>query len=74
MALSEKTNADLVDRTIDLWAPRVSRELTRDDAEQILQNVSGFFSVLSEWRRAERARSTRPSSQRRGPSEARYDG
>ena len=74
MALSEKTNAELVDRTIELWAPRVGRELTRDDAQQIIQNVSGFFSILSEWNRADRARSVTATTQHRDSCEARYDG
>ena len=40
-------------RTRDIWQPRMGRNLTDEDARQILHSVTGFFSVLAEWRRAE---------------------
>ena len=45
---------DLVGRTRKVWRPRLGRELSREDARQIAANVTGFFSVLAEWSRAER--------------------
>jgi hypothetical protein len=30
------------------------RKLSREDARQIAENVTGFFSILAEWSRAER--------------------
>jgi hypothetical protein len=37
---------NLIDRTIELWQPRLGCELTREDARQIAENVTGFFSRL----------------------------
>ena len=46
-------NENLIDRTIELWQPRLRRELSREDARQILENVTGFFSLLSQWSKSE---------------------
>jgi hypothetical protein len=48
-------NENLIDRTIELWQPRLRRELSREDARQILENVTGFFSLLSQWSKCETA-------------------
>jgi hypothetical protein len=44
-------NDNLIDRTIALWQPRLQRKLSREDARQIAENVTGFFSILHEWSR-----------------------
>ncbi|OPH82910.1 hypothetical protein [Nitrobacter vulgaris] len=41
-------------RTRQIWQPRTGRDLTDEDARQIMHNVTGFFGVLAEWSRAER--------------------
>ena len=41
-------------RTRQIWQSRLGRDLTDDDAHQIMQNVTGFFGLLAEWSRAER--------------------
>ena len=41
-------------RTRQIWQPRIGRDLTDDDARQIAENVTGFFSLLAEWSNAER--------------------
>ena len=33
--------------------PRLGRDLSREDARQIAENVTGFFAILAEWSRAE---------------------
>lgn len=48
-------NENLIDRTIELWQPRLRRELSHEDARQIVENVTGFFSLLSQWSRSETA-------------------
>jgi hypothetical protein len=48
-------NENLIDRTIELWQPRLRRELSREDARQIVENVTGFFSLLSQWSKSETA-------------------
>ena len=44
---------DLIRRTREVWQPRLGRDLSREDARQIAENMTGFFSVLTEWSRAE---------------------
>lgn len=49
-------NADtekLIDHTIALWRPRLRRDLTRDDARELTENVAGFFRILAKWSLAE---------------------
>jgi len=41
-------------RTRQVWQPRFGRELSGEDACQIMHNIVGFFGVLAEWSRAER--------------------
>jgi hypothetical protein len=49
----DKLKDDLIGRTHQVWQPRLSRDLSREDARQIAANVTGFFLVLAEWSRAE---------------------
>jgi hypothetical protein len=37
--------------SIDFWQPYHSQTLTPEDAREIVDNVSGFFGVLVEWKR-----------------------
>ena len=67
MKLSSAASDNLIDRTIVLWQPRLRRDLSREDARQILKNVSGFFSVLDEW---SRANAPKPDSDNRPPQPA----
>ncbi len=53
MKPSNAANDNLIDRTIETWQPRLDRNLSREDARQIVENVTGFFSILAEWARAE---------------------
>jgi hypothetical protein len=46
-------NDNLVDRTIALWRHRLGREVSCEDARQITEKVTGFFSVLHAWSRGE---------------------
>jgi hypothetical protein len=39
-------------RTRQIWQPRIRRDLTDEEARQIMHNVTGFFGVLAEWSRA----------------------
>ncbi len=49
MKPSNAANDNLIDRTIETWQPRLDRSLSREDARQIVENVTGFFSILAEW-------------------------
>ena len=53
MKLSSAANDNLIERKRQVWQPRLRRNLSREDARQIAANVTGFFSVLAEWSRAE---------------------
>lgn len=50
---SHAANDNLIDRTRQVWQPRIGRDLSREDARQITENVTGFFALLVEWSRAE---------------------
>ncbi len=43
----------LIDRTRQVWQSRLGRDLSREDARQIAENITGFFAILAEWSRAE---------------------
>ena len=57
---------EFLDKTVAFWQPRTSRKLTREDARQMIENVTGFFKVLAEWdakaRIAQAASEPRPES------------
>lgn len=42
---------DLIDYTIKFWSPRYGREITREEAREILASLTGFFGSLLEWDR-----------------------
>jgi hypothetical protein len=50
---SHAANDNLIDRTREVWSPHFGRDLSREDARQIIQNVTGFFTILAEWSRTE---------------------
>jgi hypothetical protein len=52
MKPSHAANDNLIDRTRKVWKPRLGCELSREDARQIAENITGFFSILHEWSRA----------------------
>ena len=51
MKTSHAANDDLFERTRKVWQPRIGRNLTNEDARQISENITGFFSILAEWSR-----------------------
>ena len=52
-AANDNLKDELIGRTREVWQPRLGRDLSPEDARQIAANVTGFFSVLAEWSRAE---------------------
>jgi G:T-mismatch repair DNA endonuclease (very short patch repair protein) len=42
----------LIDSTMRLWQERMRRDISREDARQIVELVTGFFDVLTEWEQA----------------------
>jgi hypothetical protein len=53
MKLAPAANDNLIEQTRRLWRSRLGRDVSREDARQIAENVTGFFAVLAEWSRAE---------------------
>jgi hypothetical protein len=47
-------SSQFLDQTIEEWQPFSKRNLTREDAREIIYNITGFIEVLSRWERAER--------------------
>lgn len=47
---------DLLEHTLEVFQPRTERRLNREDAREIVHNLTGFFRVLMEWEQRERAR------------------
>ena len=52
-AANDNLKHDLIQRTREVWQPRIGRDLSGEDSRQIVENVTGFFSVLAEWSRVE---------------------
>jgi hypothetical protein len=46
-------NDNLIDQTRKVWQRRLGRNVSREDAREIAENVSGFFKILVEWSREE---------------------
>jgi hypothetical protein len=52
-AANDNLTNELIGRTRQVWQPRLGCDLSSEDARQIAENVSGFFSVLADWSRAD---------------------
>jgi hypothetical protein len=51
---------DFIEETRVFWQSRTERVLTREDAREIIENMTGFFRVLLEWDRAKRTKHPDP--------------
>ena len=54
----------LLEETIQFWHHRTSRPLTHEDARQMVENVSGFFTTFQRWSAAADARPSEPEGAR----------
>jgi hypothetical protein len=54
-AANDNHDDKLHNRTREVWQPRLRHVLSDDEVGQITANVTGFFSMLSEWSRADLA-------------------
>ena len=61
-------NDNLIDRTHEIWQTRLERDLSREDARQIVENVTGFFALLAKWSQAEMPSSANDTG-KPGPSD-----
>lgn len=55
-----EVGTDFLDETIAFWQPRTDRMLSREDARQIAENVTGFMRLLHEWDRKRHASEQAP--------------
>jgi hypothetical protein len=53
-AANDNNTSTQIALTWQVWRPRIGRDLTDQDARQIMHNVTGVFGVLAEWARAEK--------------------
>ena len=49
MQHTKNYEGQFLNRSTSFWQPRTTRQLSHEDARQMVGNVSGFFRVLSEW-------------------------
>jgi hypothetical protein len=55
----DRTSAErFQDDAIEFWQARSTRQLSREDARQIIENLTGFFRLLESWQKASQATST----------------
>lgn len=47
----KERSRNITQQTIDFWQPYYRQELTGEDAREIVENATGFFSILAEWER-----------------------
>ena len=64
-AANDNQKEECIARTCRFWQPRLGRDLSCEDARQIVENVSGFFAVLEDWSRSERANPANDNERRR---------
>jgi hypothetical protein len=61
-AANHNLKDELIGRTRQVWQPRLGRDLSREDARQIAENVTGFFTLLAEWSRTDTASAANDTS------------
>ena len=47
------TKQELTEHTITVWQLRTPRRLSKEDAREITENLTGFFAILADWSRKE---------------------
>jgi hypothetical protein len=53
-----KIQNQFIDRTREFWQTRTSDTLTREDAREMVENITGFFRILREWEVADQPAAT----------------
>jgi len=72
-AANDHDTGKQIARTRKIWQPRIGRDLTDEDARQIMHSVTGFFGVLAEWARAEKISSAANDNASQKKGEVRHD-
>ena len=50
----KKEHPDILEKTMAFWSERTGKSFSREEAREMVANVSGFFQVLAEWDRKAR--------------------
>ena len=50
----ERSKSNLITRTLEVWQPHAARIISDEDAREIAENITGFFSLLLEWEAMEK--------------------
>jgi hypothetical protein len=53
---------DFIEKTRTFWGERSGRVFSREEAREMVVNISGFFRVLAEWDRKARMEAAASSS------------
>jgi hypothetical protein len=54
-AADRRRSESFLQETVEFWQARSGRKLSREDARQITENLTGFFRVLEGWRKSNQA-------------------
>ena len=49
-----KYSTGILEKTIQVWQPLSEKKINEEDAREIIDNVTGFFSILRKWDDEER--------------------
>ena len=52
--VKEENPDDFIEETRAFWGERSGRTFSREDAREMIANISGFFRILDEWDRKAR--------------------
>lgn len=47
--MPKRYSGQILQDAADYWEPRAGHKLSREDARQILENLTGFFETLAAW-------------------------
>jgi len=60
---------NLIDEAVSIWQKHSDKQLTREDGREIVENLTGFFGILREWRFAERVAKIKKAKKSAAPAE-----
>ena len=60
--MKEEHQDDFIEETRAFWGELTGRTFSREDAREMIANISGFFRVLAEWDRKARMEAAASSS------------
>ncbi len=52
----EESSKQFFESTRQFWQARAQKPLSDEDAREIIENITGFFRVLNEWKEKENDR------------------